>query len=84
MTQCRPARSEPPLAAMSVKLPLALWTDRYAAPLAPTTGAEMRALGWDGVDVVFVTGDAYVDHPRASPWRFCTGCWPAPGTGWRC
>jgi uncharacterized radical SAM protein YgiQ len=31
--------------------------------LAPTTAAEMRARGWDGVDVVFVTGDAYVDHP---------------------
>jgi uncharacterized radical SAM protein YgiQ len=27
------------------------------------TGAEMRARGWDAVDVVFVTGDAYVDHP---------------------
>ena len=25
--------------------------------------AEMDARGWDGVDVVFVTGDAYVDHP---------------------
>jgi uncharacterized radical SAM protein YgiQ len=23
----------------------------------------MRARGWDSVDVVFVTGDAYVDHP---------------------
>jgi uncharacterized radical SAM protein YgiQ len=23
----------------------------------------MRARGWDAVDVVFVTGDAYVDHP---------------------
>jgi uncharacterized radical SAM protein YgiQ len=33
------------------------------APLAPTTAAEMRARGWDAVDVVFVTGDAYVDHP---------------------
>jgi uncharacterized radical SAM protein YgiQ len=27
------------------------------------TGAEMHARGWDYVDVVFVTGDAYVDHP---------------------
>jgi uncharacterized radical SAM protein YgiQ len=27
------------------------------------TGDEMRARGWDAVDVVFVTGDAYVDHP---------------------
>ena len=24
---------------------------------------EMRARGWDEVDIVFVTGDAYVDHP---------------------
>jgi uncharacterized radical SAM protein YgiQ len=27
------------------------------------TAAEMRERGWDQVDVVFVTGDAYVDHP---------------------
>jgi uncharacterized radical SAM protein YgiQ len=27
------------------------------------TAAEMRARAWDYVDVVFVTGDAYVDHP---------------------
>ncbi len=45
------------------RLSLPMWTERYAAPLAPTTGAEMRARGWDWVDVVFVTGDAYVDHP---------------------
>ena len=32
------------------------------APL-PMTGAEMRDRGWDQVDVVFVSGDAYVDHP---------------------
>src|SRR5579871_3928915 len=47
----------------SPRLSLPLWNERYAAPLAPTTGAEMRARGWDCVDVVFVTGDAYVDHP---------------------
>ncbi|MCL2561285.1 MAG: YgiQ family radical SAM protein [Rikenellaceae bacterium] len=29
----------------------------------PTTVKEMRALGWDAVDAVLVTGDAYVDHP---------------------
>ena len=40
-----------------------MWTERYAAPFAPTTAEEMRARGWDAVDVVFVTGDAYVDHP---------------------
>ncbi len=27
------------------------------------TPEEVRARGWDEVDVVFVTGDAYVDHP---------------------
>src|SRR4030088_2761164 len=45
------------------RLSLPLWTERYAAPLAPTSASEMRARGWDYVDVVFVTGDAYVDHP---------------------
>ncbi len=33
-----------------------------ALPL-PMTAAEQAARGWDAVDVVFVTGDAYVDHP---------------------
>src|SRR3972149_6279034 len=29
----------------------------------PMTPEEVAARGWDYVDVVFVTGDAYVDHP---------------------
>ena len=29
----------------------------------PITKEEMKALGWDRPDFVFVTGDAYVDHP---------------------
>jgi len=29
----------------------------------PTSVKEMKALGWDSVDVVFFSGDAYVDHP---------------------
>lgn len=29
----------------------------------PTSVKEMKALGWDHVDVVFFSGDAYVDHP---------------------
>jgi len=29
----------------------------------PTTAQKIRARGWDQPDVVFVTGDAYVDHP---------------------
>ncbi|MBK6941467.1 MAG: YgiQ family radical SAM protein [Planctomycetes bacterium] len=34
-----------------------------ALPFLPRTPADLDALGWDAVDVVFVTGDAYVDHP---------------------
>ena len=33
------------------------------SPPLPTTAAEMRSRGWDEIDVVFVSGDAYVDHP---------------------
>ena len=29
----------------------------------PMSIEEMHRRGWDGVDIVFVTGDAYVDHP---------------------
>src|SRR5262245_55290344 len=53
----------PPAAQKPSRLPLPLWTQTHAAPLAPTSRAEMAARGWDAVDVVFVTGDAYVDHP---------------------
>lgn len=34
--------------------------DRVALPMSR---AEMEARGWDEIDVVFVTGDAYIDHP---------------------
>ncbi len=29
----------------------------------PTTAQEMRARGWDALDVLLINGDAYVDHP---------------------
>ena len=29
----------------------------------PTSAKEMKALGWDYVDVVLFSGDAYIDHP---------------------
>ena len=29
----------------------------------PVTKEEMIALGWDSPDFVYVSGDAYVDHP---------------------
>jgi uncharacterized radical SAM protein YgiQ len=33
----------------------------------PTNREEMRARGWDELDVLIVTGDAYVDHPAFGP-----------------
>ncbi len=29
----------------------------------PTTAKEVRALGWEWLDVILFTGDAYIDHP---------------------
>jgi uncharacterized radical SAM protein YgiQ len=29
----------------------------------PTNKAEMRARGWQAVDIIIVSGDAYIDHP---------------------
>ena len=43
-------------------LPMAGAGRRAEHPL-PMTVAEMHRRGWDAVDVVFVTGDAYIDHP---------------------
>ena len=33
----------------------------------PTSLKEMEERGWDEMDVIFVTGDAYVDHPSFAP-----------------
>jgi uncharacterized radical SAM protein YgiQ len=33
----------------------------------PTTRAEMQARGYDQLDILIVTGDAYVDHPAFGP-----------------
>ena len=35
----------------------------------PTSKKEVEALGWDYIDVIFFTGDAFVDHPS-----FGTAC----------
>ncbi|MEG0033586.1 MAG: YgiQ family radical SAM protein, partial [Mucinivorans sp.] len=29
----------------------------------PTSAKEVAALGWDSLDVILFTGDAYIDHP---------------------
>jgi uncharacterized radical SAM protein YgiQ len=52
---------------MNLSLPI-IGQPAPAARLAPTaplpmSRAEILERGWDEVDVVFVTGDAYVDHP---------------------
>jgi len=49
--------------AAPVRLSLPLWNETYAAPHLPMTGKEVSARGWESVDIVFVTGDAYIDHP---------------------
>jgi uncharacterized radical SAM protein YgiQ len=46
----------------SGNLPVVEMRARPTPPL-PMNRAEMLTRGWDEVDVVFVTGDAYVDHP---------------------
>lgn len=33
------------------------------AKFLPMTPDEVRRLGWDGLDIILITGDAYVDHP---------------------
>src|SRR5262245_51674349 len=48
---------------MADRLSLPLWNERFAAPHLPMARTEMDARGWNAVDIVFVTGDAYVDHP---------------------
>jgi len=35
--------------------------------LLPTTREEMRARGWGELDILIITGDAYVDHPAFGP-----------------
>ena len=39
------------------------------AYMFPTSVKEVQALGWDYIDVIFFTGDAFVDHPS-----FGTAC----------
>ncbi len=40
---------------------------RELTAFLPTTREEMTARGWDELDVLIVTGDAYVDHPAFGP-----------------
>ncbi|HZI07538.1 MAG TPA: YgiQ family radical SAM protein [Archangium sp.] len=40
---------------------------RYAHPFLPVTRADMQARGWEQLDIIIVSGDAYVDHPAFGP-----------------
>jgi hypothetical protein len=40
---------------------------RYEHAFLPTTRKDMEARGWDQLDIIIVTGDAYVDHPAFGP-----------------
>lgn len=44
-------------------LPLPVRTPLPQPPVLPMTRGEMDALNWDELDILLVTGDAYVDHP---------------------
>jgi len=35
----------------------------HISEFLPTTAKEVKALGWDTLDVILFSGDAYVDHP---------------------
>ena len=48
-----------PLSSAATAMPLPLVLDRSPRPPLPMTRDEMLARGWDSVDVVFVSGDAY-------------------------
>ena len=50
-----PAYACPPLSAGPIRA--------APTPPLPLSRQEMELRGWEQVDVVFVTGDAYVDHP---------------------
>ncbi len=41
--------------------------ERVLAKFLPTTREEMDARGWSELDILIVTGDAYVDHPAFGP-----------------
>lgn len=54
-----------PSTSIDLSLPILGQPPRAQTPAKPLpmTRQEMAERGWDEVDVVFVTGDAYIDHP---------------------
>ncbi len=56
------SRPSPGASSSTQFVPLGLPSRASSDPL-PMSMAEAQACGWDEIDVVFVTGDAYIDHP---------------------
>lgn len=48
---------------LKAKPPVEKSRRKNTAPFLPTTRQEMFSLGWSVLDILLVTGDAYVDHP---------------------
>jgi uncharacterized radical SAM protein YgiQ len=40
-----------------------MYTDVPISSFLPTTQKEVKALGWEELDVILFSGDAYIDHP---------------------
>ena len=47
----------------------------------PVSRKEMNERGWDQVDFVYISGDAYVDHPSLVM-PSSQGCWNPVATEW--
>ncbi len=58
-----PCSARRPEANVAATLLPILPAEPVARPPLPVSRREMEERGWDEVDVVLVTGDAYVDHP---------------------
>ena len=39
----------------------------FEHPFLPVTMADVRARGWSELDIIIISGDAYVDHPAFGP-----------------
>jgi uncharacterized radical SAM protein YgiQ len=46
---------------------LKLRRSRFEHPFLPTTREEVAARGWKELDIIIISGDAYVDHPAFGP-----------------
>lgn len=47
----------------------------------PTTKKECELRGWDQLDVILFSGDAYIDHPSLA-WPSLGARWRLPATAW--